>query len=129
VIYQTLWTPGGSAEMLLEAQANRLQNLPGAKLLVKQAEHVAGAPTARLELTAPGTGDALVPSGLGEPIQPPDKTLVSTRQVTLAFARPRETIYIIWHMPEGSRDRIEPDIRVTLESLRFRSSAEASSHR
>jgi hypothetical protein len=119
VVYRTLWVPGGSAEMLLEAQGNRLENLPGTKVLVKRVETVAGAQAARLELVAPGTGDALVPSGLGEPIQPPDKALMPTRQVSLAFARPAETIYITWHTPEASYDRIEADIRATLESLRF----------
>ena len=36
VIYRTLWVPGGSAEMLAEALGNRLENLPGLKLLVKR---------------------------------------------------------------------------------------------
>ena len=129
VIYRTLWVPDGSAEMLLEAQGNRLENLPGTKLLVKRVETIAGVQAARIELIAPGTGDALVPSGLGEPIKPPDKALMPTRQVTLAFARPTETIYMTWHMPEGAYDRIEPDIRAALESLRFRSSPELSSRK
>ena len=55
---------------------------------------------ARVEVIAPGTGDAVAPSGLGEPIEPSGKTLMPTRQVTLAFARPTETIYMTWHMPE-----------------------------
>ncbi len=119
VIYRTLWVPNGSAEMLAEAQANRLENLPGTKLVVKRSETIAGVQAARLELVAPGTGDALAASGLGEPIQPPGNTLKPTRQVTLAFARPTETIYITWHMPEGSYNQIEPEIRATLQSLRF----------
>ena len=126
MIYRTLWVPGGSAEMLLEAQANRLENLPGTKLLVKRVETIAGVRAARIELIAPGTGDAVAPSGLGEPIQLPAKTLMPTRQVMLAFARPAETIYVTWHMPEGAYERIEPDIRATLESLRLSSSAETS---
>jgi hypothetical protein len=121
VIYRTLWVPGGSAEMLAEAQGNRLENLPGTKLMVKRTETIAGVQAARLELVGPGTGDALAASGLGEPIQPPGNTLKLTRQVTLAFARPTETIYVSWHMPEDSHDRIEPEINATLQSLRFHS--------
>jgi hypothetical protein len=123
VIYRTLWVPDGSAEMLAEALGNRLENLPGTKLLVKRSETIAGVKAARVEVVAPGTGDALVASGLGEPIQPPEKTLKPTRQVTLAFARPTETIYMTWHMPEGSYEQIEPEIRATLQSLRFRATA------
>ena len=52
-----------------------------------------------------------------------------TRQVTLAFARPADTIYLTWHMPEGSYDRIEPDIRATLQSLRFDSRRRPSSRK
>ncbi len=126
VIYRTLWVPNGSAEMLLEAQGNRLENLPGTKLLVKRVETIASLQAARIELIAPGTGGAVAPSGLGEPIQPPGGTLVPTRQVMLAFARPTETIYVTWHMPERAYDRIEPDIRATLESLRFSTSAKTS---
>ena len=49
--------PGASAEMLAEALGNRLENLPGLKLLVKRTETVAGIPAARVEVVAPGTGD------------------------------------------------------------------------
>jgi hypothetical protein len=122
VIYRTLWVPGGSAEMLAEALGNRLDNLPGLKLVVKRTETAAGVQAARIEVIAPGTGDALAPSGLGEPITPPGKMLSPTRQVTLAFARPDHTIYLTWHIPQRSYDRIEPDIRATLQSLRFDSS-------
>ena len=119
VVYRTLWVPGASAEMLAEALGNRLENLPGLKLLVKRTETVAGMPAARVEVVGPGTGATLAPSGIGEPISPPGTSLIPTRQVTLAFARPRATIYVTWHMPEASHDRIEPEIRTTLESLRF----------
>jgi hypothetical protein len=119
VAYQTLWVPGGSAEMLAEALGNRLESLPELKLLVKRVETIAAVPAARVEVVAPGTGDALAPSGLGAPIEPTGKALIPTRQVTLAFARPSGTIYLTWHMPEASFDRIEPEIQTSLDSLRF----------
>lgn len=52
-------------------------------------------------------------------MSPAGATAIPTRQVTLAFARPKNTIYLTWHMPEKSYDRIEPEIRTTLGSLRF----------
>ena len=66
VVYRTLWVPGGSAEMLAEALGNRLENLPGLKLLVKRTETLAGVAAARVEVVAPGTGDSLAATGLGE---------------------------------------------------------------
>jgi hypothetical protein len=119
VVYRTLWVPGASAEMLSEAMGNQLESLPNLKLLVKRVETVAGAPAARVEVVAPGTGLALAPSGLGTPIEPTGKALIPTRRVTIAFARPSGTIYLTWHMPEGAYNRIEPEIRTTLQSLRF----------
>jgi hypothetical protein len=126
VVYRTLWVPAGSAEMLAEALANRLGNLPGAKLLVKRTETVAGRAAARLELVAPGTGGALAASGLGTPIELPDKPLEPTRQLTLVFPRSKDTIYLTWHMPEKSHDRIEPEIRTTLQTLSFEPSRDSA---
>ncbi len=117
VAYRTLWVPGGSADMLAEALANRLENLPDLRLLVKRSEIVASMPAARVEVVAPGTGDSLAASGIGKPIEAAGKTLIPTRQVTLAFTRPSDTIYLTWHVPEQSYERIEPEIRSTLQSL------------
>jgi hypothetical protein len=126
VVYRTLWVPGGSAEMLAEALGNRLEGLPELKLLLKRTENVAGIPGARVEVIAPGTGDALAASGLGAPISPPGKTLIPTRQVTLAFNRQKGAIYFTWHVPERSYDRIDPEIRNMLQSLKFDSSRDQS---
>jgi hypothetical protein len=129
VIYKTLWVPQASARMLVEATANRLENLPGLKLLTKRVEPVAGAEAARVEVTAPGTGDALAASGLGEPITPAGKTLCPTRRVTLAVARQSDTVYMTWHTPEQSYNRIEPDIRAAIESLRLGSGPVQASYK
>jgi hypothetical protein len=56
---------------------------------------------------------------MGVPAGPAGKSLVPTREVTFAFARPRNTAYLTWRMPESSYKRIHPDIEATLESLRF----------
>jgi hypothetical protein len=119
VLYHTPWVPGGSAEMLAEALGNRLENLPELRLLVKRTETAGGMPAARVEVVAPGTGDALAASGLGTPIAPPGKTLVPTHQVTLGFPRPAETLYFTWHVPESSFGRIAPEVEATIASVRF----------
>jgi hypothetical protein len=119
VVFRTLWVPGGTAEMLTEALANRLDNLPGLRILVRRAETVAGTAAGRVEAVAPGTGDALAASGLGTPMAPEGKALLPTREVTLVLPRPAETLYLTWHLRESSYDRIAPEIEATLASLRL----------
>jgi hypothetical protein len=52
-----------------------------------------------------------------------------TRQVTIGFVRPSETLYLTWHMPESSHAQIAPQIDATLESLRFTSSGKIATYR
>jgi len=127
VLYRTLWVPAGTAEMLDEALGNRLENLPGLRLLVKRTEIAGGRVAARVEVVAPGTGGALAATGLGTPVEPPGETLFPTRQVTLGFALPGDTLYLTWHVPESSYEKIAPEIESTLESLRFSAGGKPSS--
>ena len=113
----------GTAAQIADALANRLENLPGLRIVVKRTESVGGTPAARIEVVAPGTGDAIASSGTGTVIAAPEgKSLVPTHQVTVGFVRPSETLYVVWHMPESSHDRITPDIDTMLRSFRFTSS-------
>ena len=110
---------------LVDALANRLENLPGLLVRERRTETVAGTTAARVEVVAPGTGDTLAPSGLGTPVSPEGKSLIPTHQVTLGFVRPQETLYLTWHIPESSYDRIAPEIQTTLESMRFTNRGQA----
>jgi hypothetical protein len=125
VLYRTLPIPGGSAESIVEGLANRLENLPTLQLRVRRTERIAGTTAARVESVAQGTGDALAPSGIGTPVAPEGKTLLATHQVTLGFIRPNETLYLTWHVPESSFERIAPEIQATLDSLRLSVAAES----
>ncbi len=119
VVYRTLPVPDGAAAMIADALVNRMEHLPGVEIRERRTEPVAGRTAARVELTAPGTGDALAPSGAGEFVVPEGQKPVSTRQVTIGFVRPDQTLYLRWHAPEASYDRIAGDVRSTLESLRL----------
>jgi hypothetical protein len=127
VLYRTLPVPGGNAEMLAEATTIAIESLPDARLVVKRTETLAGTAAARVEAVAPGTGDILAPSGLGKPVAPEGKSLIPTRQVTLAFARPNETLYLVAHMPESSHDKIAPEIDAALKTLRLSAAGKTSS--
>jgi hypothetical protein len=119
VLYRTLPAPGGSAKMIGEALANRLANLPGLKVVVHRTETVGETTAARVEVVAPGTGDALAPSGSGDPTAPAGKSLVATREVTLGFHRPNATLFLTWDIPESSYAQVADEIKTTLESVRF----------
>jgi len=115
--------------MIAEALGNRLENLPGLRLDVKRTETVTGTSAARVEVVAPGVGDAMAPSGTGTPTALAGQTLIPTRQVTIGFIRPSETLYLTWHMPESSHAQIAPQIDATLESLQFTSSGKLATYR
>ena len=119
VLYRTLPAPGGTSAMIAEALANRLANLPDLRLVVNRTEKIGDTTAARVEVVAPGTGDALAPSGSGPPTAPAGKTLIPTREVTLGFHRPDATLFLTWNTPESSYERIAPEIKATLETLRF----------
>ncbi len=119
VVYRTLPVPGGTPAMIAEGLVNRMENLPGVRIVDRRTESVGGTTAARVELVAPGTGDALAPSGAGSFVVPEGQTLVPTRQVTLGFLAPDRTIYLRWHVPDASFDRIAPDIRSTIASIRL----------
>jgi hypothetical protein len=122
VVYRTLPAPGGSAETIAEELANRLENLPELRLIVNRTETIGETTGARVEVVAPGTGDALAPSGTGTPTAPAGKALVPTREVIVGFHRPDATLFLTWDTPESSYARIAPDIDATLESVRFTAS-------
>jgi hypothetical protein len=71
----------------------------------------------------------MAPSGTGTATAPSGKSLMPTRQVTIGFVRPSETLYLTWHMPESSHAQIAPQIDATLESLRFTSSGKIATYR
>jgi hypothetical protein len=128
VLYRTLPIPGGgSAEMLAESLANRLTNLPELKLLVRRTEPLAGSTAARVEVVAPGFGDALAPSGIGTPIALGGKSLVPTHQVTIGIPRAAGPIYLTWHAPEAVIARIAPEIEAALRGLKLSTETRPSS--
>ena len=112
--------------MIGEALANRLANLPGLTVVVHRTETVGETTAARVEVVAPGTGDALAPSGTGIPTAPAGKSLVPTREVTLGFNRPDATLFLTWDIPESSYRRVAGEIKTTLESVRFTTSQSPS---
>jgi hypothetical protein len=109
--------------MIADALATRLSNLPSLRVDVRRTDKIGEVSAARVEVVAPGTGDALAPSGTGKPSAPSGKTLIPTREVTVGFARPDATLFLTWATPEASYQKIAPDIEATLDSVRFTTSS------
>jgi hypothetical protein len=127
VIYRGLPIPGGKAESIAEALANRLTNLPEMRVERKSTETLAGQRFARVEVVAPGTGSALAPTGIGKPVAPNGQTLIPTRRVTVGIVRGSDTLYLTWHAPESERERLEEQVDQTLHGLKIVSSSLSSS--
>jgi hypothetical protein len=119
VLYRSLPVPGGRAEALAEGLANRLENLPGLRVVSRGVETVGGLDAARVEAVAPGTGDALAPSGAGTPVAPEGVTLRPTRRVVLLVPRPADTLGLVWHAPEEDTNRLEQQVRSTLATVKI----------
>src|SRR5262249_17587435 len=112
--------PGGTAASYAEGLANRLANLPGLRVVRKGTERVGGAEAAWVEVAAPGVGDALAPSGRGEPVAPGGKPLRPTREAVGALVRPRDPVSLVWHAPEDAADTLTSQVRETLKTLNVR---------
>jgi hypothetical protein len=118
VVYRALPVPGGqSADDLAEGLVNRLSNLPGLRVVARRTELIGRVTAARVEVVAPGTGEALVPSGTGTPIAPEGIQIRPTRRVMLGVARPSDTLWLVWHAPESSADVLEAELAATLKTL------------
>jgi hypothetical protein len=118
VVSRALPIPGGTAEGVAVALANRLANLPGLRVEVETTEAHDGHRFARVEVVAPGTGDALAPSGAGTPVAPEGRSLIPTRRIILGLVRPADTLYLTWHAPESERTRLAEQVDLTLRRLR-----------
>ncbi|WP_148593245.1 type 2 periplasmic-binding domain-containing protein [Aquisphaera giovannonii] len=117
VVYQTLPAPSDTAEVLAEAMANRLMNLPELTLTAKRTETIAGQAASRVEAVAPGSGAAFAPSGIGKPVAASGETLIPTHRVVVGFPRSDGPVFLAWHAPESSSARLLQDVEATLKGL------------
>ena len=120
VVHRSLPTTDDTAQGLAEGLVNRLENLPGLRVISSGTETVAGAPAARVEVTAPGFGDSLAPTGMGKPVALDGKTLQPTRRVEVTIPRRDDTITLDWHAPEADANALAATVRETLKSLTIR---------
>jgi hypothetical protein len=119
VVYTALPVPDGTPASYAEGLANRLENLPGVKVVSRGVATIAGVEAARVEVVAPGTGDAVTPSGAGTPVNPSGGELIPTRVVYLAFLRPADTLCLLLRAPEAELAGVQPKWDAILKSLKI----------
>ena len=118
VVYRTLPVPGGKVSDLSDGLVNRLENMPGLRVVGWGAETVGGSEAARVEVVAPGTGDAFAPTGTGTPVGPEGVELKPTRRVVVSILRDSDTLTLLWHAPESGAEALSASVRDTLASLK-----------
>jgi hypothetical protein len=120
VLFRTLPDPDGDAESALAELTSRLQNLPGYRVVVGRVAEVGGRKAARVEVVAPGTGDAIAPTGTGVPVAPPGKALVPTHWTALVLPGRRGTIRLACYYPESARATLAPIVDEAIAGLNVR---------
>jgi len=118
VAYGSPPTPGLDAASVGRGVVQRLENLPGVRVVGSEGLMVDGRAAARVELTAPGTGDALAPSGTGVAVAPAGKTLRPTRRVLVVVPRPADTLSLVWHAPDDRPGALAAEVGATLKALK-----------
>ncbi len=119
VVYRSLPIPDPDPEALSRDLANRLQNLPGLRLVQRDVKLIQSRKGAWVEVVAPGNTDGLAPSGTGVPIVVGSKTIVPTRQLLVGFPRAADTIWFRWTFPDSIEKTIRPQIADTLEAFQM----------
>lgn len=127
VVYRTLWAPGTTSEATAQGLANRLDGLPGLKVVKRGVETVGGVESAWVEAVGPGTGDAFVPSGAGVPVAPAGSAIVPTRRIVVVIPRPSETLTLVWHAPEAQAAALANRARTTTDGLKLSGGSLATS--
>lgn len=117
VAYRNLPIPNPSAKSLAEELGARLTNLPGMSVESAGTRRAGGAEAAWVVAVGPGTGDALAPSGAGEPVAPEGRSLVPTRRIALGIPRADGTVWLVWHFPDSVSGQLLPQVEATLKGL------------
>ena len=105
----------------------RMENLPELRIVKAGVRSVGGRPAAWIEIVAPGTGDALAPSGLGKPIAPEGKRLQPTRRIAIGIPGRDQTVWLVWHAPDSAAASLATEVDAAIAKLTFRDGPPSSS--
>jgi hypothetical protein len=119
-LVETIRVPRGDAAGLAKELTSRLENLPGLRIDSVASKPVGGVEAAWVEVVAPGTGDALSPSGLGKAIAPKGRVLVPTRRVQIGLPLKAATYWIIFTHPESDATARAVDVEAVAKSVTVR---------
>ncbi len=119
VLYRTLPAPGATAVSVVSALANRLENLPGIKLLKQEPADFGSLRGMRLDVDGLGYGGRMAASSTGTFDIDQTGQLAPTREVTVAAVLQSGVYYLTWHTKTEHAAQLEPDIKATLERVRI----------
>lgn len=112
-LYRTLGIPAPDPKPLALELANRLTNLPEARVLRAEAIDGPAGPLAFVEAIAPGDGGRLAPSGLGV-ARLESGSPIPTRQISVGRPGVARTLWLVAHYPDAAHERLGPVLEKTL---------------
>lgn len=117
VVVLGLAAPRTDASGLASELTTRLENLPELRIVKSSQRSVGGVQAAIIEVVAPGSGDALAPSGLGRPVAVTDQPLIPTRRISVGIPGRNRTVWLIWHAPESTASSLSREVDSVLDRL------------
>jgi hypothetical protein len=127
-LYRSIAIPDPDPAALARETAQRYENFAGVTVHRADAMALKSGPTAaRVEATGPGSGDAWVPTPMGQPVPKEGRPVVPTARLLLGIPRPADTIWLVAHYPESARDQVRPALDAAIDSLVVEAGARTAS--
>lgn len=119
VVFRSKHLPDTTPSQLITQRTYLLRGLPSLAIHETRELDVDGHGAVLIDLTAPGDGKSLAPTGLGRPVARDGADLVPTRRLWLTVLRPPEhgTLEVFFHAPAAWKE-LEPAWTEVLRSLR-----------
>jgi hypothetical protein len=119
VVYETLPGPKTEAATLEKELLVRLENLPGLTVHDHRIREIGGSKAAWVDLTVPGFGDTMAPSGLGKAVATEGRALIPTRRLVAAVATPSRNLWFLWHSAEGEAGNLLKQAEAMLATMQI----------
>ncbi len=126
IVYTALPIPKPDSDWYAQESVTRLTGLPGITQAKGSSQIISGSTAARVDVLGAGDGSSLAATGMGQPTSRENKPIVPTRQVTVTFFMPAQTLAVVCNFPESAEPQLAPVVHKVLTSIALDAPASAS---